>query len=44
MGLIRSVWRYRVWWLTPIVLVVVAIVGLLLLGGDSSGTRVYPRF
>ena len=40
----RALWRYKVWWLTPLVIALLGFVGLLLLGADSGGPRVYPNF
>ena len=35
---------YRVWWLTPLVIVLMLLAGLVFLGGTAAGPLIYPLF
>jgi hypothetical protein len=47
-GLLANVWgllrRHRKWWLTPIVLVLLAVGALLILSATPLGPFLYPLF
>ena len=40
----RTLWRYRFWVVGPVALLVLALVLLVVFGGDGGGQRLYPRF
>ena len=40
----RTLWRYRFWVIIPVALFVLALVLLVVFGGEGDGQRLYPRF
>lgn len=40
----KTLWRYKLWWLGPIILVATGIIALVVLGEGGDVKRLYPDF